>query len=236
MAYEDPQDLPRWLSLSSIVTAGLTGTIAMIAVAGAVLYGLGLAVDRAWGGEKLLKWPYVLAITVLLGALGTALTRDLFAGLTTALCAAFLGVTPPHVRRNRPEDLGPLFTFLVIVLAMLFGLTSIGFLLGTTPAASGLLPVLGVPGDYYNTPLLLGLAAVFLGLLLLAVPMWGLAQRLAVPHVLSLALRRFGASLAVGGLALGIILTPLVVYADRELAHTMNQLVGNEPLYYYLHQ
>jgi hypothetical protein len=236
MAYEDPQDLSQSLSRAAVVTSGLTGTIAAVAVAGLLIYGLGLGVGRFWGNRTSLAWPYVTAITVALGATGYLLTRDLFAGLTTALCGGFLGVSPPQVRRARPEDLGPLFMFLIVVLALSFALTIVGFLLGTTPAAEGLFPALGVPPAYYRTPLLLGLAALFLGLLLLAVPMWAMAQRLAIPHVLSVALRKFGAVLAVGGIGLGIALTPVLVYADREVGQTLQKLVGNEPLYYYLQQ
>ncbi|MGV3616853.1 MAG: hypothetical protein ACO1SV_16120 [Fimbriimonas sp.] len=232
MEFEDPQELVERLSVTSVVTSGLTGTFAILAFVGGVLYLLGVGVDRLWGNQPLLKWPYVTVFTVGLGALGWWLTQDLFAGLCTALCTAFLGVTPPHVRRARPEDLGPLFTFLIVALASLFALTVVGYLLGTTPAASGLLPVLGIPRGYYNTPLLLGLSAVFLGLLLLAVPMWGLAQRLAIPHVLSLALRKFGATLGFGGLAFAILLTPASVYVDREIGETLSQLVGNEPAYH----
>lgn len=236
MAYEDPEDLAQRLSIASILTAGLTSTVAVLAVVGVGMFGLGLLVERFWGRQTVLKWPYVAATTIGLGSVGWWLTQDLFAGLCTALCAGFLGVTPPQVRRAKPEDLGPLFNFLIIVLSVLFAVTVIGYLLCTTPAAASLLPMLGIPAGYYNTPLLLGLSSVFLGLLLLAVPMWGLAQRLAIPHVLSVALRKFGASVGIGGLALSILLTPAVVFADREIGQTLDKLVGNEPLYYYLQQ
>lgn len=236
MAPEDPEELARRLSIASIVTAGLPSAIAALAFVGAAMYLLGMGVERRWGSQSVLKWPYVAAMTLGLGVVGWWLTRDLFAGLCTALCAGFLGVTPPQVRRAKPEDLGPLFNTLIVTLSLLFGMTVVGYLLCMTPAATSLLPILGIPSGYYNTPLLLGLSAVFLSLLLLAVPMWGLAQRLAIPHVLALALRKFGATVGIGGLALAIFLTPFTVYADREIGQTLDKLVGNEPLYYYFQQ
>lgn len=236
MAPENPEELAQRMSLASIVSAGLTSAVAVLALVGAVIYGLGIGVERFWGRQTVLKWPYVAAMTFGLGAIGWWLTRDLFAGLCTALCAGFLGVTPPQVRRAKPEDLGPLFNTLIIVLSLLFASTAIAYLLCNTPAAVSLLPMLGIPSGYYNTPLLLGLSAVFVSLLLLAVPMWGLAQRLAIPHVLAVALRKFGATLGIGGLALAILLTPLMVYADREVGGTLVKLVENEPVYYYFQQ
>jgi Na+-transporting methylmalonyl-CoA/oxaloacetate decarboxylase gamma subunit len=236
LAPEGPDVLAQRMSLASIVTAGLTSTVGLLALVGLAMYGLGMAVERFWGRETALKWPYVAAMTLGLGAIGWWLTRDLFAGLCTALCAGFLGVTPPQVRRAKPEDLGPLFNTLIVTLSLLFSVTVVGYLLCTTPAAASLLPMLGIPSGYYNTPLLLGLSAVFLSLLLLAVPMWGLAQRLAIPHVLAVALRKFGASVGIGGLSLAILLTPLMVYADREVGQTLEKLLGNEYVYYYVQQ
>jgi hypothetical protein len=161
---------------------------------------------------------------------------DYFAGLAISLCAAFLALTPPQLRRARPQQLGPLFTFFVILIAIAFSVAVMAYLLGQTAPATILLPELGMPADYYQTPMFLGLAAVPLGFLLLAVPMWSLAQRIAPTHVLTLALKKLGTFLGVGGLACGILLTPVAVYADRTLGETLGQLVGNEPVFYYIRQ
>lgn len=234
IGYEDPIKLPEKYALLSIASSGITGAMAIVACLGAALHGAGLLVQRTLGNRSKIAWPMVIAVAMALGVAGGFLMNDFFAGVATMGCSLLLGISPPKLRKSRPLELGPLFAVYVSTIAIAFSLTVVGFMMGQTTSAEMLLPLLGVPSEYYRTPMLLGLAAIPLGFLLLAVPMWSSAQRLPVPHVLAIALRKFGAFLAVGGLAATILLTPISVFADRKLGESLEQLVGNEPLFYYI--
>lgn len=231
---DKPSERPTLLAMASVVTAGLPGALAGLGVIGGIIWLLGWLHSRWLGEQTKLSLPYVAGIAVLLAVLAGSLARDAWASFAPALCASCLLVSPPTVRKVRPSDLGPLFATLIFCLAGMFSITVVGYFLGRTPAANGVLPVMSVPVEYYQTPILLGIGAIFVGLLLVAAPLWAVAQRIGVSHVLGVALRRFGATLGTGGLALSILLTPVAVYADREISQSFDQLVGNEPLVYYL--
>jgi len=64
--------------------------------------------------------------------------------------------------------------------------------------------------------------------------MWAFAQRIRTATVFEHGLRDFGAVVAVVGLILGVISSPAVILWDRDLGSTLNQIVGNEPSYYYI--
>jgi len=233
---DDQDDLPRWLSFAAIVTAGMTSALAVVATLGGVVWLAGNLLDRFSGDRSAFALPGIGAASLLFGAATWGLTEFPLAGLAAALCAGFLMVAPERARRVRPENLGPLFGFVVSTLALLCGLMVIAYLIGKTSGATALLPTIGVPEEYISTTVLPGLCAVLFGLLLLAVPMWSLVHRVGTPHVLALALRRFGAFLGIFFLSLGVLLGPVAVYADRQIGQTLDQLVGNEPVYYYLRQ
>lgn len=236
MGYEDPQNLPEKYSFGAILSAGVTGAVSVVGLVGILLWGLGELVRRRCSELRHLSWPVVGALAAILGIGGGFLMNDAFAGLTTLVCTLFLRVSPPNVRKARPTDLGPLFTSLVLTVATFFGGLVVAYLVTRTLPASMVFPGLGVATGYFQTPMLLGLASIPIGLLLLAVPMWSSAQRLPVPHVLGVALTRFGTYLAIGGLGISICLTPAAVFADRKLTEQLDQIVKNEPLFYYLRQ
>ncbi len=177
-----------------------------------------------------------VVLAILLGGVVDLLTGSLLAAFALALCGAFLTVAPDRSRKARPEDLGPFFSFLAIVLGLVCSLMFVSYLIGTTPAANAILPKMGVPADYIDKPLLAGLSAVSFGLVLLMAPIWAVVHRLGTPYVLALALRRFGKFIAATGLTLSVILGPLSVYADRQLDSTFTELVTNEPVHYYIHR
>ncbi|AIE87114.1 hypothetical protein [Fimbriimonas ginsengisoli] len=233
--YQEPQELIQELSAGAVVSATFTSAATFAAVVGAVCWLVGWGITRRVGARPKLSPFFVVVAALLLALLGISLTHDLWAGLVGALAGAFLLVGPSHARNNRPEDLGPLFAFLIIVIAAMCGLAVGAYATSRSVAGVALFPSLSVPTDYYNTPLLLGLAAIFFSLLLVAVPLWSLVQRLSTAHVLGLALRKLGAYLAIGATVLGIFLGPVAVYMDRSFSQTLNELVLNEPVYYIVH-
>jgi hypothetical protein len=92
------------------------------------------------------------------------------------------------------------------------------------------------PELYGGSSLFVGLSAIIFGVLFLMAPMWALVQRLGTPFVLGLALKRFGLVLGFGGLLATATLTPVAWWADLRLAGTLAKIVGNEPVYYLLHE
>lgn len=229
-------ELPRWLALGAVATAGAPVALLVLSLSGFFVILVGWMVTERWSNGPRVRADVVSVVAAFLGALAFGLTRELTPAFAAALCAVFLTVGPNSARRTRPADLGPLFNVISALLASLFGLVAALYLLARSPAAASVAPMLGIPDEYIQTPRLLGVAALVFGLQLLGVPMWALAQRIGTPHVLGMALRRFGETLAVGGALLCVIVTPLAVYADREIGRTLEELVANEPVYYYVRQ
>jgi len=233
---EDPSELSNELSLASVLSSTIIGACAVSAFAGAIIWAAGWLISTRLGHLPRFSPINVACFATILAVLGAFLTHDIWAAIVGILASAFLLVGPTNPRSAQPEDLGPLFSFLLILIALMSGLAFGAYGVFQTPPASALLPQLGIPSDYYSTPLSLGLACIFISLALIAVPIWALVQKLGTPHVLGLAIRKLGVYLAYGSLAAGIILGPLAVYADRQMDQTLGELVGNEPLYYFLHQ
>jgi hypothetical protein len=232
---EDAQQLIQELTTGAIISGTFVSACASASLVGALFYVLGYLITWRMGRAPKLSAVFVLPASITLGAVGMVLTNDLWAGLVGALSGAFLMVGPANARNTRPEDLGPLFSFLIVVISVITGLVVGAYATSRSAAGVALLPLLEIPTDYYNTPLLLGLASIFFCLLLVAIPFWSLVQRLSTAHVLGLALRKFGTCLGFGALALGIVLGPVAVYMDREFGQTLDELVGNEPVYYIVH-
>jgi hypothetical protein len=234
--HDSNQSQSELFALGSILTSSAAGAAVIVASFGLSIWGIGRLV--AWRLSRMKDVnPYVAAIVaMLLGGLVQYLTGDLAASMAAALCAAFLAVAPDRSRKARPTDLGPLFSFIAIVLGIICSMLFATYLVGTTPAANAILPNLGVPTEYFDKPLLAGMAAVSFGLVLLMAPIWAVVNRLGTPHVLSLSLMKFGIFIASSGLCFSVVLGPLSVYADRRIESTFSELVSNEPLHYYLHR
>jgi len=216
---------------SSVASAGV-----VVSVVGVLIWLTGRLVAWRLARAKDIKPVVAVAIAVALGSAVDLLTGYLPAALAVALCASFLTVAPDRSRKARPSDLGPLFAFMAMLLGLICSAMFMMYLIGTTPAANAVFPNLGVPSEYFDRPLMAGIAAVTFGLVLLIAPIWAVVHRIGTPHVLSLTLMRFGIFVSVMGLSLSIVLGPLSVYADRRLETTFTELVNNEPLHYYLNR
>ncbi len=225
----------RTLSVASLATSAAPGIILGIAAMGFAIWFLGWAVDRFAGMSTKFGIVPALISSLVVGMIVYFITAYPIAAISTALCFLFIVVGPKHGRTTKVVDLGPLFTFCIVILATAFLLTLALHFSGTTTAALAVLPEAGVPPEYYGgSSLFVGLSAIIFGLLFLMAPFWAVAQRLPTPYVLSMGLKRFGAILGFGCLFLSAIIGPLMIYADGQITEEMSKIVGNEPIYYLL--
>jgi hypothetical protein len=220
-------------SLGAVATATLPGTMLIVSLVGLAFLGIGRTVDaHAPAGAKF-SWLALAIAGSVVGVAVYSITRLPLTALAPLLCFLFLQFTPKVERTKRSSDLGPLFGFTVFVLATTFVCLLAAFLAGFGPASVAGLPFLGVPVDLYGgSSLFLGLAILVLGVLLLITPFWAFAQRTNTPFVLARALQKFGQTVAWGCLALAVLGGPLAIYADSRICLNMEQVSGNEPLYY----
>jgi hypothetical protein len=175
----------------------------------------------------------VVAVTMVVGSVVVfALTRNVAAAMAVGLSSAFLLVGPAQPRRVQASDLGPLFTFVILVMGACSALALAGYVIASSGPAVALSTAIGLPQDYSERPALAGLSAVFLALVFIAAPLWALVHRLSTPHVVSVGFRRVGAIMGLGGLLLVVLLSPVCVYLDRTLAQTLANIAGNEPVYH----
>lgn len=231
----DTQEFADFSIVGALATATVPSALLSVSALGAVLWLLGLAVSRSATVRLLLAPPAAPAIGVFFAVLAYIATGLVLAAIAVVLCFAFLVFTPPSVRTLTPDEMGPLFRFILLMLGMAIAATFGAFAASLSTPACEILFQIGVPPDYYaGSTLFLGLSGIVLGLLLLVSPGWALAQRIATPKVVGVALRDLGQGLCAATLGLAVIVTPASVYADRELNQNLQMLVENEPNYHLL--
>jgi hypothetical protein len=234
---DDPTAQVLSLSAWSLATLSIGGMLAFGAACGGLSLLAGLSLERSTrASTRLAAIPAVCCAFALGGAVFAATFFPIVAA-STALSFLFLLVGPPNVRKSRPTDLGPFFTFTVACVALTFAFTAGLYVAGTTPVVRSVMGVLDAPTELYGgSSLFVGLSAIVFGVLFLVAPLWAVVQRLGSPFVLALALKRFGMFLAIGCLASIAILTPAAWYTDQRIGTTLAKIVGNEPVYYLLHE
>lgn len=232
----DPEANAKRLSGFSIVTATLPGAMIVGALIGGLAWLGGLLVSRWAGDHDAFPWPPTVAFGSALGVGLFSVTLLPLVGLVALLSSLFLLFSPKNERSKYPSELGPLFTWTIGALVVLFLLVTSIFCIELTAPARILMPSLvGEKPQHLGKPAtLFGLAAVIAALLLLLAPMWALAKRIRTPFVLGLVLRTFGKILVTVSLVGVVIGGPLCVYADSRVRSELNELVGNEPLHYYI--
>ena len=220
------------LSLAAVVAAQAPVAAIAIMILGGVIYLLGCLVSRTQR-ERTKFGTGLVAVTMVAGsAVVYALTGNVAAAMAVGLSTAFLLVGPAKPRHVEPSDLGPLFTFVILVMSGSSALALGTYVIASSGPAVALASAIGLPPDYSERPALAGLSAVFLALIFIAAPLWALVHRLSTPHVVSVGLRRAGAITGLGGLLLVVLLSPVCVYADRTLTETLSSIAGNEPVYH----
>jgi hypothetical protein len=234
---EDAEENVRWLSVQALAVAFVPGLTLLLSVLGVAVWGAGNMVDRITGSQVRLSPAPALMCASALAVLVFLITWFPLAAAASALSFLFLTVGPKQGRKVRTQDLGPLFTFTVLMVGLAFSVAAGLYLAGTTTPALGLLPLVSAPTEFYgSSSIFAGLAVIVFGVLFLVAPLWALVQRLGTPYVLGLALRKMGSILGIGGLFLTVALAPIMIYLDRQLSQTLGQLVGNEPVYYLLNE
>lgn len=224
------------VSLGSVLAATLVGSLVITSLVGTNMWLIGLVVGAAFGKASRFPLYVVIPSGLLLSGSAYAFTKDLGAVLTCALACLFLLAGAKNVRKAMPEDLGPLFGLVQLILAIACGTAISASVICRSTSARAVFPQIGVPTDFFASPFLLGLACLFFSMLLAVTPIWAMVQKLGTPHVLGLGLRRFGAYMGVGSFVLSITLGPLAIFADQRIGHTLLEVVQNEPVHYIVHQ
>lgn len=231
----DTQEFAGWNILGALAAATVPSSLLAVSALGGMLWIVGLAISRSAWIRQLLAPPIAPVIGVVFALLAYLATGLALAAIAVVLCFAFLVFTPPRVRTLTPDDLGPLFRFILFVLGVAIASTFGAFVASLSTPACQLLVQIGVPREYYGgSTLFLGLAGILLGLLLLIAPGWALTQRIATPKVVGVAVRDLGCALCAVCLGLAVVAAPAAVYADRELNRNLQMLVENEPTYHLL--
>ncbi len=232
-----PEETAAGWSAFSIFTSNLPGVLLIIAMLGGLMWPVGLVVSRYANDHRNFSWPPALVFGGVLGVGVFSLTFLPLAAMVALLSSLLLVFTPKNERSKFPSDLGPFFSWMVGLLAILFICVVLGFISGLSTQARILLPSIlhASPAAVYRKFVLVlgGLAAILFAVLLLLAPMWAFARRIRTPFVLGLALQIFSKVLVIGGLVGVIILGPLCIYADARARGTLFELVGNEPEHYY---
>lgn len=230
---ENSEEAARFLTTVSLFSATAAGSLLIASMAGGILWGLGRLADLFTSRTTSFGLFPATAVGFVFGVCVYYLTRVPWAAAAAALSFAFLSIGPRNVRSAPSSDLGPLFTFVILTIGTFFSLSLALFASGQAAAAKILSPILGLPLDFYGShSRFAGLSVIILGLVFLVAPMYALVQRRTTPAVLSVALRRLGAIVGVGGLLITFVAVPAVAAVDQSLETTFQQLVENEPVHY----
>jgi len=232
-AFEDEDDASSFASEASFLSllySSLPSLLFVVGVSGFFVWLLGYSlrkVERIGTAAALIG-----GVALAVGAYGT--TRLPLAAVVTFLCSLFLVFGPRQERRGRIDDLGPMFSFTMGAMGLVFMLLFGAFVVGSGAPAISVLPAQGdVPSEYFGgSGVLLGLAIMVLAILLLVAPLFATALRVGTAFVLSLALRKFGAFLGYLSLGAFVIGTPICIYLDGGNSISLGRLVSNEPVFY----
>jgi hypothetical protein len=231
---EPSQGVVRNLAASSVLATGIPGAMLGLALAGLICWLAGSGIERSTFLKNAMKPPMVYPLSLVLGTIAYAVTFAPSASLSVALCAAFISVSPKQERKGSPESLGLLFELTTWVFALCFAAVFCAYLVARTPGAYHISLGFDFGTDVYDLlAVFKGLSMIVISLLFVAATAWGFASHFASSAVLSLILRKFGATIGIVGLIGAIVLCPLGMAYDRSLGVTTFQMMTQEPLYYY---
>jgi hypothetical protein len=230
---EDTAEKVANLTLFSALWPNLPGVLVQCALLAAVVGLCGAVLDRLTKQNSL--WSSVLAFALAVGISLAVwiLTRSPLAFTSTALCCLFVLLTPKNPRAHHPEDLGPLFAFVISVLSMIFlTLTGIMFLTRTLPVQASAEAFDPHLASMVDSGMAAGLSLIIVACLFLFAPLWALAQHIRTLFVLSRGLSGMAASTAIASLILAIAATPICLRLESDNQETFRMLLENEPVYY----
>lgn len=223
-------DRMAWLAVAA---ATLPSSLLMAGIAGLILWGLAWLFGRFPGLQRLTMTPVAPLLGAIIAGAVFLSTQLTFVALAVAACFGFLGFGPNRERTQPTRDLGPLFSFTMLVVSLVMVALLSGFWAGLLrPAYEVGQTSQTLAEPFVSGGLLVGLAGIVFLLVLLFAPTWAIVQRLSTPFVFVEALTRLGRNMAVAGFVLGILATPLAVMADNSLAESLSKILQNEPNYY----
>lgn len=228
---EDPAGRLLNLSVAASVVDALPGGLLVAAAAGGLLWLFSLRVTQVAEFTDRFRGPGLTACSLALLVVAAGLGYP-GVGLATGICALVPALAPSHPRRYDGTSLGPLHAFSVgmIVLALMAGL-ALAAVARSLPGQ--ILPSQGSLGAFLGDPRrLAAFVVVILGGSALVAPAWAVVRRFGTPAVAASTYRGLGRGLALTGLLLAIVTSPLSVAADRMLGDHLGKIVLNEQVYY----
>ncbi|MEQ1821505.1 MAG: hypothetical protein ABL949_03260 [Fimbriimonadaceae bacterium] len=220
----------RW---ESMLTTCAPGACLWAALAGAFLWLVGWATRVAPRLAAIWRWPVCVVIGSSLGVVVILTTDFELAGLAFAGAFCFLGWRPLQVRPTIDLPFGPLYRLSLIVLGAMIALCVFGFAIGLSRVGWLLCEALQVPAEYYGaSPILSGLAALTLGLLVGIAPTFGWAYRIDPARIASATFESTGRFILIGSLCVSIVMTPISMFLSARMNDDLSKMIENEPVFY----
>lgn len=221
--------LRRMVLLLAGIAAVFPAAALLSGGAGAIVGLLGAGLRRV---PAILRPPWILFVSVAMGA-GTFLgSGSALAGMASSLCLSLFAFRRDALRRAEPmvETRG-------ILLLLTTGLPFLGCLLFFFSGQSALAPIFNptYPEVWVNLvgePALVWVAVVLVCLTLGAVPLVSLRQRHDPALLAGPILQRFGFGIATLGLVLSVLGTLATLAIESQFSDSTWRLVQNEPVYF----
>jgi hypothetical protein len=209
------------------------GAILLCTLLGALILGLNAVLRWIYSLRPQQSWPRT-AVAAGIGITLGLFCTSIFVAFALGLCIVFAGLTPNHVRKRRPLELGPLFNLMTSSVTFLLLIAGAGgLILAAVPSRVLLVP--NLPPAFNGPAVVFGIVALAIGFLLLCAPLWAYAQRLPTAYVLNIGLSQLGKKLMLGSLLLAVVTGPTCVYLDKLLVeHRLKDQFRSEPNSYLL--
>ena len=223
----NPDDRFNALAIGAVQADTLPGALLAASLAGGAIWLFGRRVARLAHLDHRFRGSGLTACSLGLLVAGILLGYTLV-GLAAGACVLVSGLHPQRPKRFDGDSLGPLHVLVVGSLATALG---IGIVLAVTARS---LPGIML-GRLGGLGLLLGdserwsaVAVVILGASALAPPAWAFVRRYPTPALAAHTYTMMGRSLALGGLALAVVSSPVALAVDRWLGTSLAEIALNE--------
>jgi len=228
---QDAVEIRRWLAMSSLLVAGVPGSLLATALIGLALWGISFMITPTLKRREPPVW--LITACALFAGVGIGYWSDAwYAGVALTACIGFLAVGPRHVRKTEIEYLGPFFGFMTALLALLLAAGVVLALIIGASATQATVGNMNTPIDEMTPKSLLSAMALIYGMLGIIAPVWALVHRLPTANVFAFAFRRVAVALFAVGLFGTVVSAPVCIWIDQQLETTWSKLVANEPVYY----
>ncbi len=220
---------------AAVLIANALGLLAATtAVMGALLWGLGLLVRHVPNPERP-RWIPVSMTAATAGVLAYLATDAWLPPLLLAASILSLAVSPGNVRRRAEVTLGYLHGMALVLTGIGLSVSLGLFALSQCTAGVESLPHLGWLSEVLTEhEVALSIAVYLLSVATGMSPAFAFVHRYSTLQIVGRSADRLGKAMMVGALVALIVGAPLALYVDRVLGRTLEQLVANEPIYYYV--